>query len=174
MNLGRKGRELRTKFVGLMVVLGLLAIACGADATPTRVATPDPTSTQESAAGPAQVPNIHKVSSNSSLKFSPADITVAVGDTVEWTVSGLVHTTTSGRVGDQTGLWNSDTLRLGESFSHTFSEIGEFPYFCRIHGGAMKGSVTVVPAGDAPPASAPGPIKPQGETGEASGGLYDY
>ena len=166
---------LRTRILGLMVVVGLLAVACGASATPTQVATSAPAPTQKAAVEPAPAPTTHKVSLTSSLKFSPAEITIAVGDTVGWTVTGLTHTSTSGRPGDLTGIWDSDSLRLGESFSHTFSEIGEFPYFCRIHGGAMKGSVTVVPKGEAPPAAAPAPSETKGDSGTPSGGgLYDY
>ena len=40
-------------------------------------------------------------------------------------------------------------MRLSQSFTHVFEEVGEFLYYCRIHGSAMTGTITVVPrAGD--------------------------
>jgi plastocyanin len=64
--------------------------------------------------------------------FQPPTLTIAVGDTVSWVaISG--HTVTS-----NTNAWP----RATSDFSHTFSQAGEYPYFCEIHAG-MNGTITV-------------------------------
>ena len=77
--------------------------------------------------------------------FSPQTITINVGDTVTWTNRGvLAHTTTSGSDCRPDGKWDSLDLGLGQSFSHTFTQPGTFPYFCSIHCAfGMVGTVTV-------------------------------
>ena len=77
--------------------------------------------------------------------FALADLSVPVGTTVLWTqLDAISHTTTSGTPGDPTGLWDSGTLGQGQTFTHTFTEEGSFPYFCRFHPGSMRATVTVV------------------------------
>ena len=77
--------------------------------------------------------------------FSPASLTVHVGDTVTWSNNDSVsHTTTS-----DTGIWDSGPLRPGASFSFTFTSAGTFGYHCMIHP-FMVGAVVVQPAAAAP------------------------
>lgn len=86
--------------------------------------------------------------------FSPANLSVGVGDTVVWTNhSGLTHTSTSGTSCSANGLWNSgNVLGSGHSFSRTFAGAGSFPYFCSPHCSlGMTGSITVTNAADVPP-----------------------
>lgn len=82
----------------------------------------------------------------SSQAFSPANIEIKVGTTVKWTNgSSVTHTVTSGTNGEHDDEFDSGNLAPGASFSHTFDEIGEFPYYCIPHLNAgMTGSVTVV------------------------------
>jgi plastocyanin len=81
------------------------------------------------------------------LAFSPEALTVTVGDTVTWTNSDSAdHTATA-----DDGSFDSGSLANGESFSHTFSAAGTFPYSCTLHSG-MTGTITVQAA-----AAAPGP-----------------
>ena len=48
-------------------------------------------------------------------------------------------------------LWDSDALNPGETFSHTFNEVGKFPYFCTVHGGGdMEGRIIVAAGGPDP------------------------
>ena len=55
--------------------------------------------------------------------FSPADVTINVGDTVTWTNNdGFTHTTTS-----NTAVWDSGNLAAGQTFSFTFTTAGSFP-----------------------------------------------
>ena len=62
--------------------------------------------------------------------FSPQTITVAPGTTVAWTNKDSVnHTVTS-----DTGAWPaSSPLATGQTFSHTFTKAGTYPYHCSIH-----------------------------------------
>lgn len=82
--------------------------------------------------------------------FSPGTIEVEVGTTVRWVnSSSLVHTVTSGSNGQSDGTFDSGNVAPGEEFSYTFSEVGEFDYFCVPHySGGMVGTVTVVDSGD--------------------------
>lgn len=73
--------------------------------------------------------------------FSPAAVTIGVGDTVVWMNTGAApHTSTSDP--GQADAWDSSTLATGQSFSRTFSVPGTFTYFCAIHP-FMRASVTV-------------------------------
>ncbi len=82
--------------------------------------------------------------------FSPAAVTIHVGQTVMWRNNDMVmHTTTSGScsgsVCTPSSGWDSGTLNTGQSFSHTFNATGTFTYYCRIHGASMQGTVVVMP-----------------------------
>ena len=76
-------------------------------------------------------------------------IQLQVGDTVTWINDDLEpHTVTSGSSGVPDNKFNSspDFIPLmapGATFSHTFTEAGEYPYFCLLHPN-MVGTVSVV------------------------------
>ena len=62
--------------------------------------------------------------------FNPEIITVGTGTTVSWvSTEGEQHTVTS----DIPDLFNGTIEPFG-SFSYTFTERGDFEYFCVIHG----------------------------------------
>jgi plastocyanin len=84
------------------------------------------------------------------LKFTPQDVTIQVGDTVQWTWAASGHSSTSGTPGHPDGLWDSGIQNSGFVFSHTFTTAGTFPYYCTPHGGCcgMVGSVTVTGIAD--------------------------
>jgi plastocyanin len=101
-------------------------------------------------------------------QFTPGKITVAVGDTVTWTVDKSInepHTVTSGTSGaaDNGSVFDSqkddpDLSKLkavGGTFSFTFDKAGAYAYFCAIHAG-MTGEVVVLAAGETPPAAEAG------------------
>lgn len=72
------------------------------------------------------------------MSFSPAAITVSVGDTVTFTNrDGAPHTATA-----VDGSFSTATLRKGKSETITFDSAGSFDFFCKIHPG-MKGTITV-------------------------------
>jgi plastocyanin len=88
--------------------------------------------------------------------FQPANVTIKAGDTVKWTNTGsFVHTTTSGTTTGGSrhpdGLWDSGSLSTGQTFSHTFTKAGAFPYYCTPHFTIMTGTVTVQAAANVPP-----------------------
>ncbi|MSV27080.1 MAG: hypothetical protein EXS75_05680, partial [Nitrosarchaeum sp.] len=77
--------------------------------------------------------------------FSPASITINVGDTVEWKNSDTKpHTITSGSPSDAIpgGVFDSSLIKSGNSFEFTFNESGNYDYFDMIHPW-MVGSVSV-------------------------------
>ena len=77
----------------------------------------------------------------SDFQFTPATITIHVGDTVTWTNNGpSAHTATA-----NDGSFNTGVLRKGQSGSHTFTAAGTFAYHCAIHT-FMHGTVVVLAA----------------------------
>lgn len=83
--------------------------------------------------------------------FQPANLTISVGDTVQWTNSDLTtHTTTS-----TTGAWDSGALAKGQSFSHAFLAAGTYTYICTFHPQFMRGTITV--SAGTPPTNTPVP-----------------
>ncbi len=61
--------------------------------------------------------------------YSPNILTVPVGTTVTWINKDVsVHTVT-----DRGRLFNSGNMRKGKKWSYTFTEIGEFDYYCIPH-----------------------------------------
>lgn len=81
--------------------------------------------------------------------FSPATLTIQVGDTVTWTNFDQVeHTATS-----TSGAFDSGLLGQGESYSLTFTEPGTYDYLCTPHP-SMTGRIVVQAATDPAPSHA--------------------
>ena len=78
------------------------------------------------------------VANAGSNSFSPNPVEVKVGETVTWINddSGR-HTVTS-----KDGVFNSELMGKGQSFSYTFDKAGEYPYSCSPHP-SMVGTVVV-------------------------------
>jgi predicted secreted protein with PEFG-CTERM motif len=77
------------------------------------------------------------------------DIEILVGDTVIWkNGDGAKHTITSGTLDDgPDGIFGgTDFIVPGDFYTFTFTEKGQFPYFCLIHPW-MTGIVTVTDEG---------------------------
>ncbi len=73
--------------------------------------------------------------------FNPADVTISVGTTVTWTNNdSMAHTVTS--LSGAPVAFDSGTVNPGGKFSFTFTAIGTYPYYCKIHP-FMLGNVTV-------------------------------
>ncbi|WIX90832.1 cupredoxin family copper-binding protein [Amycolatopsis sp. DG1A-15b] len=85
--------------------------------------------------------------------FSPAALTVRVGDTVTWMQHDEAPhdvVTTSAPV-----AFRSPQLSAGQSWSYTFRQAGTYQYYCSVHPD-MRASVTVLPAPTtAPPSTVP-------------------
>ncbi|MHB8451295.1 MAG: cupredoxin domain-containing protein [Mycobacteriales bacterium] len=70
--------------------------------------------------------------------YSPAKLTVHVGQTVTWTnQDATAHTVMANG-----GAFHSADLGQGQSYSFTFTRAGNYPYYCTIHP-FMTASVTV-------------------------------
>ena len=77
--------------------------------------------------------------------YDPPKMAIFVGDKITWQNDDREgHTTTSGQgsgrfgwmsddFGTPDGIFTSSRFMPGESWSYTFDEPGEFPYFCTIH-----------------------------------------
>lgn len=78
--------------------------------------------------------------------FSPSTLTVHVGDKVTWTnMDDAPHTVTSSS--GPTTL-SSPTLNKGDTWSYTFTQPGDYSYYCAVHPN-MKGTIHVLSAGGA-------------------------
>lgn len=85
------------------------------------------------AEGPPGEDEVHLVK----LEFEPEELTVDVGDEVTWAwTERLAHNVVAN---DKT--FESDVLSTG-TFTHTFTEAGEYPYECTLHPG-MEGVIIV-------------------------------
>jgi plastocyanin len=106
------------------------------------------------AAAPAQAADV----TIQNFAFMPSSITVAQGDTVNWTWAGpdTNHSVTS--KSGQADSFDSDPGNTpssldhppGDTFSHSFNTPGTFSYFCKVHT-YMTGKVVVNGPGGAPP-----------------------
>jgi plastocyanin len=71
--------------------------------------------------------------------YSPNPFEAKVGETVTWVNDdSAIHTATS-----TDGIFDSDILQRGQTFSYTFDKEGEYPYFCTLHPN-MVGIVIIV------------------------------
>ncbi len=110
---------------------------------------PDPVTTTAESPVPAVSAPTGKAHASASASvtigdffFSPASVTVAVGDTVIWRNTGdAPHNATA-----DDGSFRTPDLNKGQSASHTFSSPGTFSYICTIHPN-MKGTVRVLSSG---------------------------
>ncbi len=82
----------------------------------------------------------------SGLSWIPNDLTIEVGDTVEWLQTGGIHTVTEGTddasppIGDK--LFDAPLDTGNPVFSFTFTEAGDVDYYCRPH--LLAGMVGVI------------------------------
>ena len=167
-----------------ILIVGLAA-ACGGDgATPTK----GPTATSAPVATPTGVPGAASSTPTGEPGLPPVEevglqikdfphqsTTVQVGTTVTWLHDGgASHTTTSGAPGATTGLWDSGTMRRGDTLSFRFSEAGEFPFFCKFHPGSMKGTITVVEGLSGVSGTSQPGASESGAEKDDSGGSFDY
>ena len=67
--------------------------------------------------------------------FTPYEVTINVGDSVEWTNSDTAaHTVTGGSPADgPSGVFDSSLVLGGAQYAFTFEEAGNYDYFCMVH-----------------------------------------
>jgi LPXTG-motif cell wall-anchored protein len=74
--------------------------------------------------------------------YSPASVSVAVGDTVTWRNNGQAqHSATA-----DDGSFDTGVFGPGASRSATFDSAGTFSYYCTVHGQVQSGTVRVLAA----------------------------
>jgi plastocyanin len=137
--------------VGGKVVTPAFAVTGGLAAAPT----PESTVPLPSATPPVATPPVVGGSPTVAVgegeveledfQMVPKVLTVKVGTTVKFSNKDEAgHTVTS-----DTGVFDSGMLAKGEEFFFTFTEVGEYPYYCAPHGGpggvGMSGVIIVVP-----------------------------
>jgi plastocyanin len=88
-------------------------------------------------AGDTQV-TVVQPSDTMSLRYDPSSVSVTVGTTVTWMNSGSTAIT----VTSPDGLFDSESIAAGGSFSYTFDTPGTFRYFC-VPYPHMKGVIVV-------------------------------
>jgi nitrite reductase (NO-forming) len=106
--------------------------------------TPAPTSATGGGGGNSVEVSIPQGSSTlTEGAYDPNPVQVSAGGTVTWTNDDAQpHTSTSGENAAPDGKFDSGILTVGKSFSYTFAEAGEYPYYCMLHPN-MVGTVSV-------------------------------
>jgi plastocyanin len=69
------------------------------------------------------------------IYYDPEVINISVGTTVVWeNIDNTLHTATSGNpTGGGDGVFDSDILAAGEMYEFTFTDAGNFDYYCILH-----------------------------------------
>jgi plastocyanin len=93
--------------------------------------------------GGVEVSIVQGASGKTTDAYDPNPVQVKAGGTVTWTNNdSTAHTATSGQGAEPDGTFDSGILAQGASFSFTFENAGEYPYFCTLHPN-MVGTVSV-------------------------------
>jgi len=72
----------------------------------------------------------------SGFAFNPSSLTIKKGDTVTWINEDSVEHTVTG------ANFQSNPIGNGQTYTHTFDQIGTFNYHCSIHP-SMQGEIIV-------------------------------
>ena len=94
----------------------------------------------------------------SGISFTPANLTVNVGDTVIFTATSGGHTVTGSGAEAFCGVQSISALGAVKTCTVTFNSAGTFPFRCNVHVAlGMMGSITATSAGSPPSVSIIGP-----------------
>jgi plastocyanin len=107
------------------------------------------------------------VSALQSNVFSPADVSIAQGETVTWNNVGGTHNV---RFDDGSFVMPAEPSAMAWAVQRTFSQVGDFTYYCQEHSG-MTGIVRVGTPNPGQPGGSPpgGTTPPPGETSPPPG-----
>ncbi len=133
----------------LIYVGMVLRVPCSAPPPPppTKTATPTLSAPFASATG-SPTPFTREVKLQNNL-YNPSFAAGLPPQTINWkNYDSVQHTVTqgtcSGTVCTPTvGGFDSGLLNPGATFTHTFTADGIYPYFCKVHGAAMRGTVNL-------------------------------
>ncbi|MCX6306354.1 MAG: T9SS type A sorting domain-containing protein [Bacteroidetes bacterium] len=102
--------------------------------------------------------------------FSPATVSVNVGDTMRWVWSEGTHTTTStpGAIPSGAASWDAPITSTATSFEYKVTKAGSYAYVCTPHAPGMAGSFTATAV--APTLS----VTPPGRNVNASAGATTF
>lgn len=135
-------RQPATLLTCLALATGGAIAGCGSDNNDTASTStpPPPAATTAQATTPAASSgDVVKVDMKN-IKFVPANITVKVGQKIEWTNTDTPpHTVTSTT---DSAKFDSGTMQPGAKFDYTPTKAGKIDYVCVIHSG-QTGTITV-------------------------------
>jgi plastocyanin len=124
-----------------------VATATPGGGSPTATPTPSPTAptpTPTPPAGGTRTVNVGQGGNNFVDQVSGNSTSnITVGTTVHWVWVAGFHNVASGNCCTFDGNFTSGAPASGDTFDHTFSTAGTFPYFCEVHGAAMTGTINV-------------------------------
>ena len=131
---------------------GLFGSIQAAAVATTTTTTPGASTTTTTTPGGTQTHTV-MVGEGGALVFTPAHLTIQVGDTVRWVWRSSGHSVVSGTNGNadnqfcspsNTGCDNPPLSSRGTTYEHTFAQAGTFPYYCSVHFSlGMTGTITV-------------------------------
>lgn len=124
--------------------------------------------------GPPAPGEVHQVLIQDD-QFVPRTISVAPGDTVVWYAATPGHTVTAEDGSFDSRGGGTSTMPAGSSFAHTFTQVGNYPFYCAIKGGpgsvGMSGIVQVVLPGSNTAPTPPVNVSPSFISGVSTGPL---
>ncbi len=89
------------------------------------------------------IPTGAAIPEDGQIYYDPEVIDVTIGTTVAWdNVDATVHTVTSGNAPETDGIFDSEMMAAGDVYEFTFTETGNYNYFCTFHPW-MVGTVNV-------------------------------
>lgn len=103
------------------------------------------TTTTKATSTTAKSVNAGAVITISEYQFSPAQVTIKAGQSVEWKNDGNVAHTVTETTTPRT--FASADINPGQSYTQTFDKPGTYNYVCSIHPDRMQGSIVVTAAG---------------------------
>jgi amicyanin len=129
--------------VGIVLIVAIVGTVVVLMNQPKSTSTPPSTDTSENTTE-TQTSNETNEVSIKDMNFSPVRIKVKKGTTVTWTNEDSIgHNVIASDSSKTGGLpTNAPLLNQGETFSHTFDEVGTFSYNCAPHP-FMRGAVEV-------------------------------
>ena len=144
----------RLERIAIATIVGLLAISWIAVFVKVEMS-PRVNQNSQETAQTTVAGDITVVGMNDKLRFVPNEITIKVGDTVEWrNIGAIPHTITAdpGRMPSSTNIklpngaeaFDSGWVVRGKSYRYTFSEPGIYRYICLPHERAEMLGIVIV------------------------------